>query len=167
MRRALITLALCTLIGGCGGGGQRETTSKTRSATTPNPTAQLGHAVRIAIEQNATVSDYVLWHNAIPSWASQSTAGPALAGMRGSAAQRKTGGLRVRVLTGEVTIRSVELNPSYLSATASVVEGSRVRVYKQGHPERRTIVLKEPAQIELHRIGDETKFVVWKLAPAR
>jgi hypothetical protein len=84
--------------------------------------------------------------------------------MQASAAQRNRAKVRVRVLKGGVTIHSVHLNPSYLSATASVVEESRVKVYKNGHPERRTITLEEPAQVELHRVGGKTQFVVWKLA---
>jgi hypothetical protein len=109
------------------------------------------------------VSDYVLSNNAIPSWASQSTAGPALAGLRGSAAQRKEAKVRVRVLASSVTIHSIQLNPSYLSATASIVDEGRVRVYKNGRPARQTVTLKEPAQVTLHRVGSETRFVVWKL----
>jgi hypothetical protein len=166
MKRGRLALLACMFIAGCGG-GQHATSATTMSLNAPNPTAQLERAVRTALDQNAKVSDYVLWHNAIPSWASQSTAGPALAGMRGSAAQRNAGGVRVRVLTGRVKIRSVALNPSYLGATASVVEESRVRIYKKGHPGRRTITLTEPAQVDLQRVGDTTRFVVWKLALAR
>jgi len=162
--------AITLVISGCGGSNTHPTAPFTQpaviSSRAPTPAA-LEQAARTAIEQNATVSDYVLWHNALPSWASQSTAGPALAGMRASAVQRKRGGVRVRVLTGAVKIRSVALTPSYLSATAAVLEESRVRVYKKGHPQRRTITLEEPAQVQLHRVGNETKFVVWKLATAR
>lgn len=166
----MAVLAAALAVAGCGDSTTHATAASTQPSTTTSQQATpavLEQAARTAIEQNATVSDYVLWRNAIPSWASQSTAGPALAGMRGSAAQRNRGGVRVRVLTGGVKVRSIALNPSYLSATAAVVEESRVRVYKKGHPERRTITLKEPAQVQLHRVGNETKFVVWKLALTR
>jgi hypothetical protein len=168
MRRRLTysIAALALLIAGCGG----SSTSTTDDAPSTSSDAQrqatpmaLEQAARTAIEQNAKVSDYVLSNNAIPSWASQSTAGPALAGLRGSAAQRKRAGVRVRVLASSVTIHSIELNPSYLSATAAIVDEGRVRVYKNGRPERHAITLKEPARVALHRIGNETRFVVWKL----
>jgi hypothetical protein len=165
MRRPLLTLTVCLFLAGCGGGSGHATVAATQTTTAqPSPAVALEKAVRTAIEQNANVSDYVLSNNAIPSWASQSTAGPALAGLRGSAAQRKEAKVRVRVLATSVRINSIQLNPSYLSATASIVYEGRVRVYKNGHPERRTIRLKEPAHVALHRIGNETRFVVWRVA---
>ena len=164
MRRLLLALAACLFIAGCGGGSGHATVAETKTSTTQtSPTVALEHAARTAIEQNAKVSDYVLSNNAIPPWASQSTAGPALAGLRGSAAQRKNAKVRVRVLASSVQIHSIQLNPSYLSAIASIVDEGRVRVYKNGRPERGTITLKEPAQVALHRVDNETKFVVWKL----
>jgi hypothetical protein len=165
MRRPLLTLAVCLFLAGCGGESGHATVAATQTTRAqPSPAVALEKAVRTAIEQNAKVSDYVLSNNAIPSWASQSTAGPALAGLRGSAAQRKEAKVRVRVLASSVRINSIQLNPSYLSATASIVYEGRVRVYKNGHPERRTIRLKEPAHVALHRIGNETRFVVWRVA---
>jgi hypothetical protein len=164
MRLRLLILGVCLFLAGCGGGSGHATVAATQTSTVPpSPAVALEQAARTAIEQNAKVSDYVLSNNAIPSWASQSTAGPALAGLRGSAAQRKAAKVRVRVLTSRVTIHSIQLNPSYLSATASIVYEGRVRVYKNSHPERRAIRLKEPAQVALHRVGNETRFVVWKL----
>jgi hypothetical protein len=165
MRRPLLTLAVCLFLAGCGGESGHATVAATQTTTAqPSPAVALEKAVRTAIEQNAKVSDYVLSNNAIPSWASQSTNGPALAGLRGSAAQRKAAKVRVRVLASSVRINSIQLNPSYLSATASIVYEGRVRVYKNGHSERRTIRLKEPAHVALHRIGNETRFVVWRVA---
>lgn len=170
MRRPLLPFIACMFIAGCGGGSGHATiaaTTTTTAAVKASPTAELEHAARTAIEQNVRVSDYVLSHNTIPSWASQSTAGPALAGLRSSAAQRKKAKVRVRVLTSGVKIRSIHLNPSYLSATASTVYEGRVRVYKNGRPERRTIKLTEPSHVELHRVGNTTRFVVWKVAVTR
>ncbi len=167
MRRPLLPFIACMFIAGCGGGSGHATiaaTTTTTAAVKASPTAELEHAARTAIGQNARVSDYVLAHNTLPSWAPQSTAGPALAGLRSSAAQRKKAKVRVRVLTSGVKIRSIHLNPSYLSATASIVYEGRVRVYKNGRPERRTITLKEPSHVALHRVGNTTRFVVWKVA---
>jgi len=84
--------------------------------------------------------------------------------MRRSAAQRRAGRVEVRVLTAAVEIRSVQLDPSYTSATASVVERSRVRVYQRGRAVGGVRTLNEPARVELHRVGEEPVFVVWKLA---
>jgi hypothetical protein len=168
MRRALFPFIACMFIAGCGSGSGHATIAATTTTTAAaNPTVKLEQAARTAIQQNAKASDYVLWNNAIPSWASQSTAGPALAGLRSSAAQRKKAKVRVRVLTSGVKIRSIHLNPSYLSATASIVYEGRVRVYKNARPERRTIKLTEPSNVELHRVDNKTRFVVWKVAVTR
>jgi hypothetical protein len=126
----------------------------------------LESAARTAVNENARASDYVLTHNTVPSWVSQSTAGPALAAMRASVAQRRAGGVTVRQLTSAVLIRSIAVAPSYLSATANVVERSQVRVYQHGHPAGGIRSLTEPARIELHRVGDKPAFVVWRLIAA-
>jgi hypothetical protein len=160
---AIVAFALA----GCGGSSQTtvsRTQQTTGSTTRPTPAA-LERAARSAVERNHTLSDYVLAHNSLPSWASQSTSGPALAALRNSAAQRVSGTVRVRVLTSTAEIRSVQLDPSYLTATASVLERSRVRVYQHGHPVGGVRTLNEPARIELHRVGEKAAFVVWKLAP--
>jgi hypothetical protein len=166
MRRPLTLLALCALLAGCGGGGATTNTKTAVATTPPNPTAELEQAVRTALQQNAKVSDYVLEHNAIPSWASQSTAGPVLAGMRGSAAQRKTGHVTVRVLSDRVEIHSIHLDPSYASATANVTERSRVVPYRHGRALGKPVAGNEHAHFVLHRVGNRTTFVVWKVAPA-
>lgn len=168
MRRSALFLG-CALLAGCGGGEHHNTASKTSTVavTTVNPAAQLEQAARLALQENAKVSDYVLEHNAIPSWASRSTAGPALDGMRSSANQRKGGHITVRVVSSAVQIHSVALDPSYAEATANVTERSRVVPYRNGHPLGRPMELIEPARVQLHRVGSGTTFVVWKLAPAR
>lgn len=168
MRRALPLLASCALLlAGCGGAAPPASTSTTMTtATTPNPTAQLQQAVRTALQENARVSDYVLEHNAIPPWAGKSTAGPALKGMRGSAAQRRSGHLTVRVISNEVQIRSIELDPSYTTATASVTDRSRVLPYRNGQALGRAVTSSEKTRFELHRVGNTIAFVVWKVAPA-
>jgi hypothetical protein len=142
-------------------------TSKSQAQKSPvAPVAALESAARTAVNENARASDYALTHNTVPSWASQSTAGPALAAMRASVAQRQAGGVTVRLLTSAVLIRSIVVDPSYLSATANVVERSRVRVYQHGRRVGGVRVLSEPARVELHRVGEKTAFVVWRLTAA-
>ena len=61
----------------------------------------------------------MLSNNAIPSGRIDPPQ-QALAGLRGSAAQRKSADVRVRVLMSRVKIHSIQLNPSFASATASI-----------------------------------------------
>ncbi len=164
MRRLVIALLACGALAGCGssGSGSQATTAATTAAK-PTPAAELEHAVQVALEQNEKVSGYVLWHNTLPANASQSTAGPALAGLRASGAQRKAQHVRVRSLSGTLKVRSIQLDPSYQSAIATIVTEGRVRVYKNGRAIGRPKTLKEPARMELHRVASKTQFVVWKV----
>jgi hypothetical protein len=166
MRRLVIALLACGVLAGCGSSGSssQATTAATTQAAKPTPAAELESAVRVALEQNNKVSGYVLWHNALPANAAQSTAGPALAGLRASGAQRKAQHVRVRSLSSALKVRSIQLDPSYESATATIVSEGRVRVYKNGRPIGHPKALKEPARMELHRVGGKTQFVVWKVA---
>ncbi len=168
MSRASILLIGCALLAGCGSttGHHASPTTSTAVAPTPDPAAQLEQAVRTALQANARVSDYVLEHNAIPAGAAQSTAGPALAGMRGSAAQRKSGHITVHVLSNEVEIHSITLAPTYATATAIVTDRSRVVPYRRGRAVGKAITSKEQVRFELHRLGSGTTFVVWSVAAA-
>lgn len=167
MKRALLILAGCMLLAGCGSGAHPTSVSSTSTATTTsNPTGQLQQAVRSALQENARVSDYVLERNAIPSWAGKSTAGPALAGMRGSAAQRRTGHLTVRVISNEVQVHSIDLDPSYATATATVTDRSRVLPYRNGRALGKEVKTTEKTRFELHRVGNTMSFVVWRVAQA-
>jgi len=169
MRRPLpLVLIICALLAGCGEARSHTTTSAVTSRTTTvtNPTAQLEQAVRAALQANATVSDYVLEHNAIPASASQSTDGPALAGMRASAAQRQTGHITVRVLSNSIQIRSITLAPSYATATAIATDISRVLPYRRGRALGKVVTSSEQTRFELHRVDNTMSFVVWKVAPA-
>lgn len=167
----LITLAAALAIGGCGGATQanHRTASRTTStSTTPDPATELEGAVRAALGENARASDFVLEHNAIPRWASLSTAGPALAGLRTAAAQRRRAGVHVRVMSSSVQVRSVRLEPSYLAARAMVTERSRVVVVDlKGHSLGKPQKLTEPALIELRRHGNKATFVVWKVTTVK
>jgi hypothetical protein len=167
MRRPFIVLLACALLAGCGASHGTTSTTKpnTRATTTTNPTAQLEQEVRAALQQNAKVSDYVLEHNAIPTWARRSTAGPALSGMRGSATQRRSGRITVHVLSDDVQVESISLAPSYSTATANVTERSRVVPFRDGHRLGKAVVGNEHARFTLHRTGGTT-FVVWSVGQA-
>jgi hypothetical protein len=169
---AAIMLAAALAIGGCGGAAQanhQSASSTTSTSSAPDPAAELEAAVRAALRENANASDFVLEHNAIPRWASQSTAGPALAGMRAASAQRRKAGVHVRVLSsGGVQVRSLRLEPSYLTARARVIERSRVVVVnRKGQVLGKPKSLTEPALIELRRRGKTAAFVVWKVTAVR
>lgn len=168
---ALTMLAAALAIGGCGGAAQTNhpTASRTTStSTTPDPATKLEGAIRAALHENARVSDFVLEHNAIPRWAPRSTAGPALAGLRTAAAQRRRAGVHVRVLSSSVQVRSVRLEPSYLAASAMVTERSRVIVVNlKGRSLGKPTKLTEPALIELRRHGNKATFVVWKVTAVK
>lgn len=171
MRRGAVILVMCVALVGCGGGGAKPastgptSSTATTSSTPASGQAALESAVRAALHENATLSDYVLSHNAVPVTAKRSTGGPALAALRSAAAHRKAGKVRVQLLSSTVEVRSVQLDPSFASATASVVERSRVRVYQHGRRVGGVRALNEPASVELHRDGDKSAFVVWKLSP--
>lgn len=165
--RIPIALAVCAVVAGCGSNSTPKTAATTTTTTTvANPTAQLEQAVRRVLTANARVSDYVLEHNAIPSYASESTSGPALAGMRGSAAQRKTGHINVRVLSDKVEVVSIELDPSFATATARVTERSSVVPYRNGRALGKPVHATEKARFVLHRLGSGSRFVVWSVASA-
>jgi hypothetical protein len=166
-RRILIALAGCALLAGCGSSSTPKTGATTTITTTAaNPTALLEQSVRSALVANARVSDYVLEHNAIPTYASESTSGPALAGMRGSAAQRKTGHITVRVLSDKVEVVSIELDPSFATATAQATERSSVVPYGKGRALGKPVHATEKARFVLHRVDSGSRFVVWSVASA-
>jgi hypothetical protein len=123
--------------------------------------------VRQALRQNADLSAYVLWHNRVPKWARRSTEGPALRSLTSSAATRRKAGIRIRTQTQHLAVLSVQLDPSYLLATARVRATGRVAPRQKGRKLGRSIRLDELARVELHRIGRSARFVVWKVVPAR
>jgi hypothetical protein len=170
MRRSLLLIVGCVLLAGCGSGGTSTSKPDSTARTSPaasNPSASLESAVRTALHENAKLSDYVLSHNAVPTWAKRSTAGPALAALRSAAAHRKAGRVQVRLLDSTIEVQSVKLDPSYVTATAAVVERSRVRLYQRGRAIGGVRTLNEPATVELRRQGDKSTFLVWKVAPTR
>jgi hypothetical protein len=161
-------IAIAVLAAGCGGGSATPATTKgSAPTTTRDPTSALNRAVRQALRKNYQLSSYVLWHNAIPASAQQSTRGPALAALRTSAAQRRKSGIRIKPLSGRLTIVSVSLDPSFTRATATTLASGRVRPYEGGKAEARTIALHERARIQLRRLGQSQNFVVWQVTTLR
>jgi hypothetical protein len=146
----------------CGGnGGAVSSTSAANQVMRGSTTLKL--AVRRALAENYELSLFVLGHNRIPNWALQSTRGPALAGLRLSAADRAKRGIEIHVLDRKFTIISLRLDASYAQASATVQTTQHIRPYHGSKPLGRSISLNERAQIELHRLGVSTRFVVWKV----
>jgi hypothetical protein len=172
-RVAVICCLMAALIAGCGGESKQSRSPTTPAAGTPTPSPNadspdtLRRAVRAAVHANARLSSYVLWNNVVPSWATESTSGPALRGLRSSAASRRTRGVRLRSLSQRVTILSIKLDPSYLAATVRVREDGRVAPYRREQRVGRSIRLDEHARIELRRVDKTNRFVVWKVAPTQ
>jgi hypothetical protein len=161
-----VLIALLVAIGaGCdGGNGEVETQPPTTTTTSETGRAALERSVRQALRENNRLSGYVLWSNRIPGWATRSTRGPALAALRRSAADRRERGIRVRTLTSRLEITSIDLDPSFTSATAVVRSIQRVRPFEGGKPSGRAVKLDERARVELRRLGASERFVVWKLS---
>lgn len=171
MRRLapILIVVLAALLAGCAGGNDEATTQPPPPTTTSESgKAALERAVRSALSENRRLSVYVLWNNRIPPWAERSIRGPALASLRAAAQNRKKRGVRVRILDNRRQILSLSLDPSYLRATAIVLDRQRVQPSRQnGRPLGRATKLNERARYELRRLGRTDQFVVWKVVLLR
>lgn len=172
MKRAIACVLVSTaVIAGCGGGSKQSSSDRSSSPMTTsgvqNPTGVLQQAVRAAIRSNAELSNWVLWHNAIPSWAGQSTRGAALDALRASAAARRRQHLQMLGVSPHFEILSITLDPSYTVATAVVRERGEVRPYRDGRQLGQPIKVNDVARLELRRTGSATHFVVWGVKAAR
>jgi len=169
MKRAatFALIASSVALAGCSGGSKHAsstTTPPSTSAPTTTGASAITRAARAALDANHKVSIFVLWHNRVPEWASQSTGGPALASLRSAAATRRSRGIRARVLSDRRRVVSLKVDPSYTSATAVVVDRQRVQPSRRnGRPFGRAVVLSERATYELRRIGSSERFVVWRV----
>ena len=123
----LIVLLLAIAAGCDGGDGEVATQPPPGTTSTTTGEAALKDAVRQALRRNDRLSGYVLWRNRVPTWATQTTRGPALVTLRQSAADRRKRGVRIRTLANRLEISSIELDPSYTTATATVRSIQRVR----------------------------------------
>jgi len=168
-RPLLLLLAVAALNAGCGGasgnGAATPTTTDAKSTPAQTNAATLKAAVRTAINANLQLSLYVLWHNRIPAWATHSTRGPALKALRIAAAMRRRQGIQIKNLSGDHTVASISLAPSYTTATAVIRDQRRVAPYEAGHQLGKTISGSEHSRIHLHRLANTQRFVVWRVSP--
>jgi hypothetical protein len=170
MRRALACFPIiAALVAGCGGSSTQTSTHQRSTTSTPtqNSARALQQAVRAAVLANNRLSVYVLWHNEIPGWATQSTNGPALAQLRSSAATRRARGIRIKLLSSRYQVLSIQLDPTYQSAVATIRDNGRVLPYETGRAPGQAVTFKEHARLELHRVGDSPRFLVWQLVAVR
>lgn len=171
MRRLapVLIVFLLALIAGCDGGNEESATQPPSTTTTPESgRAALERGVRSALSENRRLSVYVLWNNTIPPWAERSTRGPALASLRSAAQNRRSRGIRVRMLENRREILSLRLDPSYVRATAIVLDRQRVQPSRRnGRPLGRAAMLNERARYELRRLGQSDRFIVWRVVLLR
>jgi hypothetical protein len=176
MRNALATTgivaALILLTSGCGGGSTATTASNHGAATNTSveqaeTPAALEGAVRRAVNENHALLTHALLTNSVPS-NPQGTAGPALADVRRSAAERKAQGTSVRILSENFRVLGVELDPSYTTATATILNLQKVQpLYGVHRRPGAPSPSREHVRLELHRIGNADRFVVWKVTLLR
>lgn len=169
-RPLLILATVAAISAGCGssGGNRAATTTATATDAKTTPTRvspeTLKAAVRAAIRANVQLSTYVLWHNRIPTWATRSTRGPALKALRSAAVTRRKQGIQIKNLSGGYTVSAITLTPSYTTAAAIVRSHQRVAPYTAGHRLGKAISANDHARIQLHRLGNTVRFVVWSVS---
>ena len=172
-RLVLVLAAAAAITAGCGsssGNSARTTTATTTDAKSTSAqvsTTALKAAVRAAIRANVELSTYVLWRNHVPAWAARSTRGPALKALRSAAATRRRQGIQIKNLSGGYKISSITLAASYATATAVVQSHQRVAPYKSGHRLGKAISASDRARIQLRRLGDTGRFVVWRVVTTK
>ena len=183
MKRTALTLTTALLLAGCGGSshqssptGQQSSPSATTTAalvptstqpatTKQNTRAALRAAVRVALAANHSLAIRVLWTNRIPVTARQSTRGPALSELAASAKDREKKGVRVRMIHDDYRIISIGLAVTKASATALAEWDQRVvPSHPDGTPLGQAVSLRERARIELRRVENSQRFVVWKVS---
>lgn len=171
-RPLVVTLFTAGLLAGCSGGSDGNatpptTTNAPTSTETADVEAALREAVRKAILVDHQMSVRVLWTNTVPA-RPPATAGPALETLRKSVADRRSRGIRVRLVSERFRIVSIRLDPSYARATAIVSDFQEAQPYgRDGRPIGRAVVLNERVELDLRRVGRSSRFVVWKVVPLR
>ncbi len=167
-RPLLLLATVAAISAGCGGASGNvaapTTSTDAKSTSAQSSAATLKAAVKTAIHANVQLSSYVLWHNSVPAWATRSTRGPALNALRSAAATRRKQGIQIKNLSGGYTITSITLAPSYATATAVVRSHQRVAPYKSGRRLGKAISASDHARIQLHRLANTQRFIVWRVS---
>jgi uncharacterized protein YcfL len=186
VKRAPFIVATALLLAGCGSVSHQSSPTVQQSqsiatTTAPTPTEPtststqevskkqntrktLRSSVRAALLADHHLAIHVLWTNRIPGNATNSTRGPALAGMRASANDRQSKGIRVRMVHDNYRIRSIAFAPSLATATAVAESIQTLQPsHLNGRPLGRSVRLKERARISLRRFGASQAFVVWSI----
>lgn len=125
----------------------------------------LEEAVRRAVRENHALLTQALLTNSLPV-KPEGTAGPALADLRRSAAQRKAQRVRVRILTETFRVLALQVDPSYATATATIINTQRVQPTYNRRPGAPS-TSREHVRLELHRINGTDRFVVWNVTVLR
>lgn len=165
---ATVTLALTFGASGCGSGAAHTAVGHPQSTTTDAASrratpAVLEVAVRRAIIDDHKLSVEALWTNRVPA-NPPASGGPALSLLRRSVAQRRKAGIRVRVLSERFRILGVQLDPSYATATATVLDYERVQpTFLNGRRRGKAVTLNEHVRLDLRRMGNTEHFKVWKV----
>jgi hypothetical protein len=67
------------------------------------------------------------------------------------------------VLSDHFRVLSLQLDPTYTTATATVLDTPRVQpAHLNGRPLGRASSTSQHVRVELRRVGNTTNFVVWK-----
>jgi hypothetical protein len=162
-----VTVIGLVALAGCGTNKPGSTAGQAQppraASAAPVAATALEQAARTAIYENHTLYVQALWTDSVPT-SPTATAGPALAVLRQSVAQRRAQKIRVRTLSERFRIVGLQLDPSYSIATAMVRDDQTVQPsYPSGRPRGNFVTLREHVSLELHRIGGSVRFVVWKV----
>jgi hypothetical protein len=165
----LVSIALATAACGSSSAGKDSTSGTSPSepaAATPGRVDVLASA-RAAIFVDHRLAVRALWTNRVPAHPAAS-AGPHLVDLRRSVATRLKRGIRVKLLSERFRIVSIDLDPSYTTATAVVADPQHVRPYgRDGRPLGRPVSLNERARLQLRRLSKRNRFVVWEVTAIR
>jgi glucose/arabinose dehydrogenase len=169
MRRATLIAPLAATVialAGCGSSQAPTTASRAKSPDQSPTTAQdapsaLEHAAREAVVRDHELLVSALTRNRVPA-NPRGTAGPALADIRQAVAQRRKQRVTVRMLSDKFRVLGVQLDPSYTTATATVLDVQHVQP-SYGHIAGKVVVFHDHARLQLRRLGDTLRFVVWKV----
>lgn len=166
-----VALALTLAVSGCGSGSSNDITTNDAKPTTttaagqPATPATLEQAVRRVVDEDHALVTQALLTNSVPAHP-EVAAGPALTYLRQSAAQRRAQDVRVRIVSETFHLLGVQLAPSYTTATATVLTTQHVQPTYRGRPGRPS-TSDEHVRLELRRIGNSERFVVWRVTLLR